>query len=107
MRLFKNSILFLAIMSMILSVAGCNILGFADVDWTGHRSGGSYVEPDNPKSCRKFFAMYGDFKAQAISNDSAAAEFCRITAWKSFRKTVYNESGPDSGYAYMVECCSY
>lgn len=96
------------LITMVLGLTGC-VDPIGPVHWNSgyFDNNGNIDDTRQPRSYRKFFAMYGDFKAQEISNASEAAEFCNITAWKYFSKIEYYHSGPDSGYAYMVECCSY
>ena len=107
MKRIKIKIICLAILVALLSIAGC-IDPIGPFDWnSGNYDKNGNIDDTQPRSYHKFFAMYGDFKAHDISNASEAAEFCKITAWKYFSKIEYYQSGPDSGYAYMVECCSY
>jgi len=93
---------------MMLGIVGCiDPIGPMDWSWNGSGGDGHDYSSESTSSCRKFFAMYGDYGAREISNESDAAEFCKKTAWKHFHQIEYYESGPDSGYAHMVECCNY
>ncbi|HHI02520.1 MAG TPA: hypothetical protein ENL22_03250 [candidate division Zixibacteria bacterium] len=106
MKLFKYSILYLTLLSVIFVHSSCNT-----VSSYGRGNANSYDWSDwygYDESCKTFYAengFLGNFKAHEITNIPKARGFCGTTSYKNFSDIRYYESGPDSGYACMIKCC--
>ena len=106
MKLFKYSILFLALLAVIFIHSSCNT-----VSPYGRGNANSYDWSDwygYDESCKLFFAKngdFGDFNANEMTNIPKARGFCSTTSYKNFSDIWYFQSGPDSGYASMIKCC--